>query len=722
MFLSSSEKDTTNGRIAFVSPPTQRVGSIALAQQPLEAVLLRLEEQDRLAKRQQLFLVQLFHQRLANFTQRRTLSINVAGRIDAIDPDFGVGSLPSSERGRGQWVYTQDKRGQITSGQRIWRADSMVEGTLPPRVSYTYDELGNRLTSTAYKDIGTTTADATTYTINDLNQYASRTNARGLIISGMAPQDQPVMLTVKTDLNLATPNTALNNQPAERQGTLFARRIAFTSTAEWAKIDINATGGDPSRTARTLGNRWVPPQTEAMTYDADGNLTGDARWIYRWDGEGRLSELETKATAGAVGLPMVKLVFGYDAGSRRVMKRVYANLGGTTTAPNWVLQNDVRFVYVGWHMIAEVEIKGTASDAPAGGGANPPPFLRRSWLWGEDLTGTAPAAVGDQRKLGAGGGVGGLLAVTRHARGDQPAESYWATSDLNGNVIGLLATSSTKTAVYDYDPFGQPIRVNEPEAGLNPVRFSSKYTDAETGLCYYGYRYYSPEVGRWLGRDPIGERGGLNLYGMLGNDPVGKVDVLGKNQVVVKTSRMRELGVRGMYQVKFTFSLAEPDPVGGYLVQKIKNTLEIDGERKKIEVYYEAWEVKPGQREPSANVRGYTDASVGVTREGTCGKSRQDGVVRFYRRGMTGDLGSQDMVEDPGAADGSGLSARISPPQPGTGFEIGGVDGAGLLPSTWARPDWWTNMPIGSARRSVTAWWSCGGGARSSTNLKILPQ
>ncbi len=157
----------------------------------------------------------------------------------------------------------------------------------------------------------------------------------------------------------------------------------------------------------------------------------------------------------------------------------------------------------------------------------PPPFLRRSWLWGEDLTGTAPAAVGDQRELGAGGGVGGLLAVTRHSRGDQPAESYWATSDLNGNVIGLLATSSTKTAVYDYDPFGQPIRVNEPEAGLNPVRFSSKYTDAETGLCYYGYRLYSPELGRWLGRDPIGERGGLNLYGMVGNDAVGRWDYLG---------------------------------------------------------------------------------------------------------------------------------------------------------------------------------------------------
>ena len=41
-----------------------------------------------------------------------------------------------------------------------------------------FDEHGNRLTSTAYKDIGTASADATTYTINDLNQYASRTKAR----------------------------------------------------------------------------------------------------------------------------------------------------------------------------------------------------------------------------------------------------------------------------------------------------------------------------------------------------------------------------------------------------------------------------------------------------------------------------------------------------------------------------------------------------------------
>ena len=41
----------------------------------------------------------------------------------------------------------------------------------------------------------------------------------------------------------------------------------------------------------------------------------------------------------------------------------------------------------------------------------------------------------------------------------------------------------------------------------NPYRFSTKYHAPETGLYYYGCRYYNPELGRWLSRDPIGEVG-----------------------------------------------------------------------------------------------------------------------------------------------------------------------------------------------------------------------
>lgn len=43
----------------------------------------------------------------------------------------------------------------------------------------------------------------------------------------------------------------------------------------------------------------------------------------------------------------------------------------------------------------------------------------------------------------------------------------------------------------------------------------------------YGYRYYDPVTGRWPSRDPIGERGGINLYGMVGNDAVGRWDYMG---------------------------------------------------------------------------------------------------------------------------------------------------------------------------------------------------
>ena len=52
-------------------------------------------------------------------------------------------------------------------------------------------------------------------------------------------------------------------------------------------------------------------------------------------------------------------------------------------------------------------------------------------------------------------------------------------------------------------------------------------TGATHQIHYYGYRYYDPVTGRWPSRDPIGELGGENLYGMVGNDAVGKLDYLG---------------------------------------------------------------------------------------------------------------------------------------------------------------------------------------------------
>jgi RHS repeat-associated protein len=61
-----------------------------------------------------------------------------------------------------------------------------------------------------------------------------------------------------------------------------------------------------------------------------------------------------------------------------------------------------------------------------------------------------------------------------------------------------------------------------------PHRFSTKYFDSETGLYYYGYRFYDPGLHRWLNRDPVDENGGENLYAFCKNSPYNLFDILGR--------------------------------------------------------------------------------------------------------------------------------------------------------------------------------------------------
>jgi len=57
--------------------------------------------------------------------------------------------------------------------------------------------------------------------------------------------------------------------------------------------------------------------------------------------------------------------------------------------------------------------------------------------------------------------------------------------------------------------------------------FQGQFEDVETGYLNYGYRYYVPWLGRWTCKDPIGIEGGVNLYGMVDNGVVNRVDFLG---------------------------------------------------------------------------------------------------------------------------------------------------------------------------------------------------
>ena len=118
-----------------------------------------------------------------------------------------------------------------------------------------------------------------------------------------------------------------------------------------------------------------------------------------------------------------------------------------------------------------------------------------------------------------------MLAVEETAAGGGSSHSYWFFYDANGNVGQLIRASDRSLAArYEYDPYGNTIVATGPDGGVlaraNPFRFSTKHYDAELddrgtpaaeGLYYYGYRYYSPRLGRWLNRDPVNESGGVTV-------------------------------------------------------------------------------------------------------------------------------------------------------------------------------------------------------------------
>jgi RHS repeat-associated protein len=176
---------------------------------------------------------------------------------------------------------------------------------------------------------------------------------------------------------------------------------------------------------------------------------------------------------------------------------------------------EIRYAYENWKLIGDYTVSGSTLT------------LAHSYLWGIDLSGNRRGA----------GGVGGLLAMVAGA-GAIEIPVY----DANGNIHGLTDRGTGQiTAAYEYSPFGQALRATGAYALTNPFRFSSKYTDNETDHVYYGHRYYNPMLGRFLGRDPIQEKGGLHLYGFAGNNSVNRWDYLGNNPLSASQSSIGDL-------------------------------------------------------------------------------------------------------------------------------------------------------------------------------------
>ena len=252
-----------------------------------------------------------------------------------------------------------------------------------------------------------------------------------------------------------------------------ASRHAFDGIGNNIWTSCNATTN--TYTANAL-NQYTAIDATTLAYDGDGNLLTNGLWSYTWDCDNRLTAVFSNSVC--------VVSKAYDHAHRRVLKV-------TPTATS-------TYLYDGWNLVQEtVQTQQSA--------------VTNRFVWGRDLSGTLQGA----------GGIGGLLAV------QMGGAWYFPLFDHNGNITAYVDEQGSTVAECTYDAFGRTLTATGSMAGAFRHRFSTKYFDIESGLYYYGYRFYAPELMRWLSRDPVGEKGGLNLHGYVGNSPMANTDSLG---------------------------------------------------------------------------------------------------------------------------------------------------------------------------------------------------
>lgn len=204
-------------------------------------------------------------------------------------------------------------------------------------------------------------------------------------------------------------------------------------------------------------------------YDLDGNLIFDGLWSYTYDTQDRLIALENGKT---------RVEYTYDPFHRRLSKAVFTN-----------------------------------------GKRN----HRERYLWDQDNEIGAideSGKITQLRVLGEGFGAEIGAAILYELNN----KSYIPIHDHNGNVAVLIDIKTQKPAeTCRYTAFGEELTPHS----ISPWRFSSKRIEKESGLIFFGRRYYLPTLGRWITQDPQGFDDGPNLYAYLSNCPLIRIDPYG---------------------------------------------------------------------------------------------------------------------------------------------------------------------------------------------------
>ncbi|WP_415639804.1 RHS repeat domain-containing protein, partial [Pseudomonas floridensis] len=267
----------------------------------------------------------------------------------------------------------------------------------------------------------------------------------------------------------------------EANGQLHSRDTGKLVDSEEFRYDAaaNRLNFNTSRFDHVKDNRLKQWRDQEYTYDPWGNLvekrSGLAKWqTFTYDCENRLVKAETLVNSQLHSTG----TYQYDSLGRRVAKQ---------SEVNGQAQHK-RFLWQGLRMLRE-EQPGQSS------------------LYIYEPGSYAPLARVDQRE------------------GEAENTLYYFHTDQIGTPLEMTDTDGQIVWQATYKAWGslEALTVNEVEQNL---RFQGQYFDEETGLHYNTFRYYDPEVGRFITQDPMGLDGGSNLYQYVGN-PTGWIDPLG---------------------------------------------------------------------------------------------------------------------------------------------------------------------------------------------------
>jgi len=346
-----------------------------------------------------------------------------------------------------------------------------------PAITNAYDGAG-RLTGTYLKNSGGTVLNKHLYAYNLGSQRTNQTRWDGSSVTYAYDNASEIKTAVGT-------------------GGQSTEQLGYRYDAAW-NLNQRTNSGSVGIFNVDVQNQLTTAQYVSYSYDGNGNLSSESPGrTFSYDDENQLTSV-VQGTS-------YRSDWVYD-GLGRLRKRL--DYTWSAYYSQWLLSGETRYVYDGRRVIQERN------------GSNVPTV---SYTRGNDLSGSLDGA----------GGIGGLLARSHGYSGGSWSTHSLYHADGNGNVTYLMDKATQgMMANYRYDPYGRTTYASDTLPTPNLYRFSSKETHLNSGLYYYGFRFYDPNLQRWLNRDPIGEWGGFNLYSYVGNSPIASFDPLGLDRYI----------------------------------------------------------------------------------------------------------------------------------------------------------------------------------------------